>query len=71
MSTCRVCGCTDAKACEGGCYWVEADLCSACALERAANSLTVVVPNDDALGAFLLGVAAGVAAVGALIRWGT
>ncbi len=38
---CRVCGCTDDNACivEGGegediistCYWVEADLCSACA----------------------------------------
>ena len=38
---CRVCGCTDYNACivEGGegediistCYWIEADLCSACA----------------------------------------
>ncbi|MFA5401230.1 MAG: hypothetical protein WC359_12355 [Dehalococcoidia bacterium] len=28
--TCRVCGCTDANACEGGCYWVKPDLCSAC-----------------------------------------
>lgn len=27
---CRVCGCTDDAACEGGCYWVEPDLCSAC-----------------------------------------
>ena len=26
---CRVCGCTDNQACEGGCSWVEADLCSA------------------------------------------
>ena len=30
---CRVCGCTDYKACPGGCYWVEADLCSQCAKE--------------------------------------
>lgn len=30
VRTCRVCGCTDARACEGGCWWVEADLCSAC-----------------------------------------
>jgi len=30
MASCRVCGCTDDKACEGGCYWVEPDLCSAC-----------------------------------------
>lgn len=28
---CRVCGCTDSHACDGGCYWVEDDLCSACA----------------------------------------
>lgn len=27
---CRVCGCTDDKACVGGCYWVEDDLCSQC-----------------------------------------
>ena len=25
---CRVCGCTDESACEGGCSWVEPDLCS-------------------------------------------
>ena len=28
---CRVCGCTEHQACPGGCYWVEDDLCSACA----------------------------------------
>lgn len=27
---CRVCGCTDAEACDGGCEWVAADLCSEC-----------------------------------------
>lgn len=27
---CRVCGCTDNNACEGGCHWVEQDLCSNC-----------------------------------------
>jgi hypothetical protein len=27
---CRVCGCSDDRACLGGCFWVEADLCSAC-----------------------------------------
>lgn len=27
---CRVCGCTDTHACPGGCWWVDADLCSAC-----------------------------------------
>lgn len=27
---CRVCGCTEDAACDGGCSWVEPDLCSAC-----------------------------------------
>ena len=27
---CRGCGCTDGRACPGGCHWVEADLCSQC-----------------------------------------
>lgn len=29
--SCRVCGCTQDNACEGGCYWVEDDLCNRCA----------------------------------------
>jgi hypothetical protein len=33
---CRVCGCTNTYACEGGCWWVEADLCSTCARRNAA-----------------------------------
>lgn len=36
--TCRVCGCTDDHACEGGCWWVEPDLCSACAEENGGAS---------------------------------
>lgn len=28
---CRICGCTWNSPCEGGCYWVEYDLCSKCA----------------------------------------
>lgn len=27
---CRVCGCTELRACPGRCHWVAADLCSAC-----------------------------------------
>jgi ParB/RepB/Spo0J family partition protein len=34
--TCRMCGCTDEEACEGGCSWVEPDLCSACAPKEQA-----------------------------------
>jgi hypothetical protein len=29
--SCRVCGCTELRACPGRCHWVGADLCSACA----------------------------------------
>ena len=34
---CRVCGCTQDHACPGGCYWVEEDLCSACAEELSGE----------------------------------
>ena len=30
--SCRKCGCTDERACPNGCWWVEADLCSRCAV---------------------------------------
>ncbi len=29
-ATCRECTCVEQSACDGGCYWVEPDLCSAC-----------------------------------------
>lgn len=28
---CRACGCTESRACAGGCYWVVPGLCSRCA----------------------------------------
>jgi len=28
--TCQVCGCTDERACPGGCYWIAEELCSNC-----------------------------------------
>lgn len=34
-AACRVCGCTDERACPGGCTWVEPDLCSRCTGEPA------------------------------------
>ena len=34
VRTCRVCGCTDERACPGGCYWVAEDLCSVCAVGK-------------------------------------
>jgi hypothetical protein len=36
---CRICGCTDNKACEGGCSWVEPDLCSACLIKEGTGEL--------------------------------
>jgi hypothetical protein len=36
LRSCRKCGCTDSRACPSGCYWVEADLCSACHRRRPA-----------------------------------
>jgi hypothetical protein len=34
---CKICGCTNEQACEGGCHWVELDLCSTCAGTRAST----------------------------------
>lgn len=45
---CSVCGCSDACACPGGCYWHEVDLCSVCASKRQAA--VDAVPADDAHG---------------------
>ena len=45
---CRVCGCIDDQACEGGCTWVEPDLCSKCAAnieESKKLPATVPAPN--------------------------
>lgn len=36
---CRKCGCTEARACAGGCSWIEWDLCSRCvAFRQGVNS---------------------------------
>jgi hypothetical protein len=31
---CRGCGCTDDRACPGGCFWVAGDLCSSCVADE-------------------------------------
>lgn len=36
---CRQCGCTDVFGCDGGCYWVEPDLCSQCQLDGATIAI--------------------------------
>lgn len=32
LSSCRQCGCSDWMSCDEGCWWVEPDLCSRCAV---------------------------------------
>lgn len=62
VPACRVCGCTEDQACDGGCHWVDdpqmGDLCSRCvnaALKATVVDLvdgeteTVVVPKGDYL----------------------
>ncbi|CAN5889278.1 hypothetical protein BH11PSE1_BH11PSE1_10510 [soil metagenome] len=69
---CRMCGCTDSRACEGGCYWVEADLCSACeamiTFERKWLDRLVLAGKLAVLGLLLclalMGVANAVRGVG-------
>lgn len=50
VRTCRECGCTDGRACEGGCWWVEQDLCSKCAshpqLTKVATSHALRLQRD-------------------------
>jgi len=41
---CRECGCIDLNACQGGCYWVEDDLCSKCAIKLG------ILHDDDSDG---------------------
>ena len=36
--SCRECGCTDDRACEGGCFWALEDVCSRCVLNGLAAS---------------------------------
>jgi hypothetical protein len=38
--TCRLCGCTDESACEGGCWWVDLGhtLCSSCVVTVTAKA---------------------------------
>lgn len=38
---CRVCGCTDDRACPGGCWWVSWDLCSSCRDDAYRDSTPV------------------------------
>ena len=41
--TCRICGCTDSKACEGGCSWVLPEICSKCVTETVPECIEALV----------------------------
>jgi hypothetical protein len=45
VQTCRGCGCTFEDACDGGCSWVEANLCSECVPENVASGKLRAKPN--------------------------
>lgn len=55
-ATCAICGCTDSKACPGGCWWIPdpaglmRDICSAC--EDVAREMAREMARcDDAIAA--------------------
>jgi len=43
---CRNCGCSDQHACADGCYWVEEDVCSACATPAQFKKMEGAFIND-------------------------
>jgi hypothetical protein len=48
--TCKLCGCTDEQACEGGCYWITDALCSKCFTDPARLALpssALAPPQSD------------------------
>lgn len=62
---CRVCGCTENRACFGGCHWIGPDLCSQCSDGGPAaprghgpddygsengEGLPVLGPDDECVG---------------------
>jgi len=42
LRACRGCGCSEFNACEGGCAWVEVDLCSACSSEMTKSNAEIL-----------------------------
>lgn len=42
---CRVCGCTEHRACDGGCWWVAPDLCSSCTGRLTPDELAAALPK--------------------------
>jgi hypothetical protein len=63
---CRVCGCTQDRACSPPCWWVEWDLCSACVDEDGERIFAPRFAPGVGLGFILLAMI-GVAIVGVAI----
>jgi hypothetical protein len=49
---CKICGCTDTNACEGGCYWVAEELCSKC-LDKVLQEHTRLNQDKELLIKYL------------------
>lgn len=47
VRACRICACTEAEACEGGCDWAEADLCTRCQARIDAQVVAQQRVADD------------------------
>lgn len=43
---CRVCGCSDTKACPDGCMWAEPGLCSSCVAKKAEGDEPCTICSD-------------------------
>jgi len=43
--TCRICGCTDTRACEGGCSWLLQGVCSKCITDRVPECIDLLVDS--------------------------
>lgn len=40
---CKICGYTDSKACEGGCFWVLPGICSKCVTETVPECIDLLI----------------------------
>lgn len=47
--TCRICGCTDARACEGGCSWLLRGICSKCITDKVPEYIDLLVETIEEL----------------------
>ena len=45
--TCLICGCTDSKACKGGCSWLLPEVCSKCITETVPECIEALVAIID------------------------